>query len=117
MLPKTRPDREQDKFKWTPQRTAVKVAIVEDSSGLTLDLAFKMLSNSSSVDLSSANSVSVSMTGNVSTVSFFDVDENLIAALSYDGNSASWSGIQDTLLLEGVGSLLLESGAPFLLEV
>jgi len=34
MLPKTRPDREQDKFKWTAQRTAVKVAIVEDTSGL-----------------------------------------------------------------------------------
>jgi hypothetical protein len=110
MLAKTIEDREYRKFKWTSQKEAVKVAIVENY--FSLDLAFKMLSKNTSIDLSDVNTVNFNATEDLTEVYFLDSSENLLATLSYNGVSASWSAIVSALLLESGDVFLLESGEP-----
>jgi hypothetical protein len=108
-LPKSIDDREYKKFKWTSQQEAVKVAIVENY--FSLDLAYKMLSKNTSINLSNVNTVNFSNINGTVEVYFLDSSDNLIATLFYNGASASWLTTDNTLLLQDGSSLLYQDGS------
>jgi len=82
----------------------------------TLELAFKMLSNNTGVDLTQLNSVVYNKDSDPQTVVFLDASNNLLATLYYTASTASWSPIDTSaFLLEDGSSLVYEDGGNIIL--